>query len=143
MTNKITSSMEDYLEAISIASADKGYARVKDIKALMNVKMPSVTGAIKQLAKEELVAYEKYGYIELTEKGKKLADSVKKKHVIIHAFLEGVLKVKPETAEEDACKIEHVLSAETFDKLSKFVAKHVKKTDFNKITNAACKRPHR
>ncbi len=120
-------SMEDYLEAISHASNEKGFARVRDIRELMNVKTPSVTGAVRLLAKNGYLTHEKYGYIELTAKGKKAAEEIKRKHALLKSFLEDILKVSSDTAEADACKMEHVLSKETFDLLTKFVEKNTKK----------------
>jgi DtxR family Mn-dependent transcriptional regulator len=126
--SNLTSSMEDYLEAISIASVQDGTARVKDIRALMGVKTPSVTGALQVLAKHGLIAHEKYGRVQLTKKGAAIASEVKKKHVVISAFLRDIVGVFPTTADIDACKIEHVLSKETFTKLMDFVAKFKKQT---------------
>lgn len=122
----ITMSMEDYLEAISHASAEHGIARVRDIKAIMGVKTPSVTGAVRLLAKNGFLTHEKYGYIELTPKGKKAADEIKKRHALLKSFLRDILKADATTAEADACKMEHALSEKTFTLLSKFVEKHTK-----------------
>lgn len=116
-------SMEDYLEAISIASKQHGVARVKDIRDLMNVKTPSVTGALTVLAKMGYVLHEKYGYVELTPKGVKAADEVKQRHVLLTQFLTDILGVSQSAADIDACKMEHVISKETFDKLTNFVKK--------------------
>lgn len=124
--NCITASMEDYLEAISLAGAETGFARVKDIRDMLGVKTPSVTGALGLLSKNGLIAHEKYGHIELTPKGKKTAEDIKKRHAVLKTFLEEILKVSPSVAEEDACKMEHSLSAETFKLLTKFVSKNVK-----------------
>ena len=123
---KITGSMEDYLEAISIAyNGDEG-ARVTDIKILMNVKTPSVSGALKTLKQRGLITQERYGLVKLTKEGYAIAREVKKKHSVISAFLRDIVGVRPATAEIDACKIEHILSKETFVKLMEFVSKHTK-----------------
>jgi len=114
--------MEDYLEAISIASAQSGNARVKDIRALMNVKMPSVSGAMQVLAEHGLITHEKYGRVQLTKTGQAIAAEVKKKHSVISEFLRECVGVSPATAEIDACKMEHILSRETFKKLMDFMA---------------------
>ncbi|MDR1123357.1 MAG: metal-dependent transcriptional regulator [Elusimicrobiota bacterium] len=122
----ITGSMEDYLEAIAIASVKEGAARVTDIKTLLGVKMPSVSGALAVLLKAGLIKHEKYGRVTLTKKGAAIAKEVKKKHAVISAFLHGVLGVSPDAADIDACKIEHVISAETFKKLCSFMRAHKK-----------------
>jgi DtxR family Mn-dependent transcriptional regulator len=118
--------MEDYLEAIDIASVKEGAARVTDIKTLLNVKMPSVSGALTVLSKAGLIKHEKYGRVTLTKKGAAIAKEVKKKHAVISAFLRDVLGVSPDAADIDACKMEHVISAETFKKLRVFVRAHKK-----------------
>lgn len=124
--NGITSSMEDYLEAISIAYDGEKGARVTDIKILMNVKTPSVSGALKSLEARDLITHEKYGRVKLTKEGQAIAREVKKRHYIISEFLRDIVGVRPATAEIDACKIEHVLSKETFLKLMEFVNNHTK-----------------
>lgn len=122
--NSVTSSMEDYLEAISIACEGEKGARVTDIKILMNVKTPSVSGALKALETRGLITHEKYGRVQLTKEGQAIAREVKKKHSVISEFLRDIVGVRSATAEIDACKIEHVLSKETFVKLMEFVGKH-------------------
>ena len=125
MTN-LSSNMEDYLEAISIASAPSGAARVKDIRTLMNVKTPSVSGALQVLAKQGLVTHERYGRVQLTKAGEAIAAEVKKKHSVISTFLRDMVGVSQSVAEIDACKMEHILSKETFKKLMEFMAKQSK-----------------
>jgi DtxR family Mn-dependent transcriptional regulator len=122
----ITGSMEDYLEAISIAAAKEGTARVTDVKNLLNVKMPSVSGALRVLTKSGLIEHEKYGRVRLTKKGGAIAKDVKKKHAVISAFLRNILGVSADAAEIDACKIEHVISKETFQNLTDYLTKHKK-----------------
>ncbi|MGQ9610920.1 MAG: metal-dependent transcriptional regulator [bacterium] len=117
----LTNSMEDYLEAISKLKHKKEYVRVRDIAKEMKVKMPSVTGALKVLADKNLVRHEKYEYVELTEEGLKIAEEIKRRHDLISEFLMNVLKIDPETAEKDACKIEHSVSPVTVDRLLKLV----------------------
>jgi DtxR family Mn-dependent transcriptional regulator len=118
---KLSSSMEDYLEAIAILNKEKGFARVKDISRLMNVKNPSVTGALTTLERDDLIKHERYGYVELTTKGERIADDIQKRHAILQRFLTLILKIDPEIAEQDSCRIEHAISPETFDRLTKFI----------------------
>jgi DtxR family Mn-dependent transcriptional regulator len=124
MSKNITGSMEDYLEAIFIMSAKNGSTRVTDIKTLLNVKMPSVTNALRVLVKAGFIEHEKYGRVTLTKSGAAIAKDVKKKHLIISEFLRDIIGVSANTADMDACKIEHTLSKETFRKLTAFVEKH-------------------
>lgn len=120
-TTNLTGNMEDYLEAISLASQEGVGARVKDIGLLLNVKNPSVTGALEVLANLGLVVHERYGKVKLTEAGAKIAAEVKKKHSLISDFLHNVIGVTSKTADIDACKIEHIISKETYEKLKIFM----------------------
>lgn len=120
---KLTANMEDYLEAVSFCADEKGIARVSDIRDMLGVKTPSVTGAMKALAEEGYVKHEPYSGIMLTAKGRRAAQEVKKRHAIFKRFLEEVLGVNPKTAEEDACKLEHVVSRETMDKFHTYLHK--------------------
>jgi len=118
---KLSSNMEDYLEAIALLKKDKGAARVKDISRLINVKKPSVTGALKTLSKMGLIVHERYGYVDLTSKGKGLAQGVQRRHDMLINFLSKILNIEPKIAAEDACKMEHVVSPQTFKRLTKFI----------------------
>ncbi len=120
-TDELTSSMEDYLEAIAVLKQDNGVARVRDISVLLNVKKPSVTGALNILVKKGFVIHEKYGYVELTSKGEKVAKSVKGKHDVLIKFLTNVLGIKKSLASIEACKMEHSISFETFQRFTKFI----------------------
>jgi len=121
LNETLSNSMEDYLEAISTLKQKKDYVRVKDIAKEMKVRMPSVTGALKALADRNLVRHEKYEYVELTEDGIKIADEIKRRHNLISKFLTHILKIDPEIAEKDACKIEHSVSPITVERLIKLV----------------------
>ena len=118
---QLSDSMEDYLEAISTLKQKKKYVRVKDIAKEMKVRMPSVTGALKTLTDRNLVRHEKYEYVELTENGTKIADEIKRRHDLISKFLTHILKINPEIAEMDACKIEHSVSPVTVERIIKLI----------------------
>ena len=117
----MTQSLEDYLESIYIIIKSNKVARVKEISEKMNVKKPSVNNALKELEKRELVRHEKYGYIELTDKGMAKAEKIIAKHNMLKTFLIEILNVSPENAENDACNMEHFISEETLDKISQFM----------------------
>lgn len=123
---KLTAHMEDYLEAVSFCADEDGAARVSDIRDLLGVKTPSVTGAMKALAQEGYVVRAPYSAVRLTAKGRRAAEDVKKRHAIFKRFLEHVLGVSPKTAEEDACKMEHTVSKETLNKLHAYLDKLAK-----------------
>lgn len=112
----MTQSLEDYLEAIYMLIADGKPAQVRDVALMLSVKMPSVVKAIRELKKMELVTQEPYANIELTAKGMRLAKHVLNRHTLIRSFLMK-LGVSRKTADKDACLMEHILSAETIDKI--------------------------
>ena len=124
---KLSSNMEDYLEAIMVAGNKDGLARVTDVRDLLGVKTPSVTGALRTLAEKGYVKHEPYQGVKLTAKGRRAAEDVKSRHVILSSFLTDVLGVKPKTADMDACKMEHTVSRETLDKLNAFLQKQSRK----------------
>ncbi|MDY6935323.1 MAG: metal-dependent transcriptional regulator [Spirochaetota bacterium] len=107
---ELSSHMEDYLEIIATISRKKKVVRVKDIARGLNIKMPSVTSALNKLMQKGLVNYEKYGFIELTEEGEKLAERVYSRHRLLIDFFNIMLRIDREKADEEACRIEHHLS---------------------------------
>jgi DtxR family Mn-dependent transcriptional regulator len=121
MDKKLSSNMEDYLEAIAALKKKKGVARVRDISRLMNVKTPSVTAALNTLSKKGLIIHERYGYVEMTPEGKRLAQGIQRRHDILLEFLSKFLDIDSKIAAEDACKMEHSISPQTFEKLTKFI----------------------
>jgi DtxR family Mn-dependent transcriptional regulator len=116
-----TASMEDYLEAIANLGGGTKVVRVKQISEMLGVKMPSVTSALKKLSGHELVEHERYGHIKLTPEGAKIARDVISRHKALTRFFGQALGINPQTAEEDACKIEHVISPLSMERLAKFV----------------------
>ncbi|MBN2656604.1 MAG: metal-dependent transcriptional regulator [Spirochaetales bacterium] len=112
-SEKLTTSLEDYLEAILFLEEKNRVARVKDIADFLSVQMPSVTGALKNLRSKGLVEYERNSFINLSKEGLKIARSIRKKHDILTTFLKSVLFMDEEQAEEEGCKIEHAISQST------------------------------
>ncbi|MEW6163260.1 MAG: metal-dependent transcriptional regulator [Nitrospirota bacterium] len=122
MTEELLSpAVEDYLEAIFNLEKDKKAVRVKDIAQKMMVKLPTVTSMLNTLLQKGLIRHEKYEYVELTEKGLKVASEVDRRHGILRSFLTDILKIDAMQAEEDACKMEHAISPATFEKLVQFI----------------------
>ena len=121
MQRERSASMEDYLEAIAKLAERRKAVRVKQLSDRLGVKMPSVTSALKKLAEQQLVEHERYGHVKLTAEGRKLARDVIGRHEALTRFFARALGINSETAEEDACKIEHVISPLSMDRLAKFV----------------------
>jgi len=118
---KISASLEDYLEAIWNLSAGQNVARCRDIADRLCVSRASVTGALKTLAGKNLVNYKPYGYITLTEKGRTLASKVARRHSIIETFFTDILRLDHKLAEESACRAEHALGPKVVGRLLQFV----------------------
>ncbi len=114
---ELSSTMEDYLETIFNLEKSKKVVRVKDIAKEMEVKLPTVTSMMNTLSQRGLVNHEKYEYVELTAKGKRIAKDVYRRHVILRDFLTDILNIDKETAEEDACKMEHAVSPVTLERV--------------------------
>ena len=112
----MTQSLEDYLEAIYMLIAGDHPAQVRDVARMLAVKMPSVVKALHELKKLGLVTQQPYAAIELTAKGRRVAKLVLGRHTLIRDFLMK-LGVSRKNADKDACLMEHILSAETIDKI--------------------------
>lgn len=117
----LSANMEDYVESIALLSNEKKVVRVKDIAKSLNIKMPSVTNALDKLKGKKLIHYEKYGYIELTEEGIKIAAKIYKKHSCLADFLFHVLRMDKESANKEACILEHHLSPAALKQIHKLV----------------------
>ena len=120
-TNQLSSNMEDYMEAIAVLKKRNSVARVRDIGKLMKVKTSSVTSVLNVLSKRGLVSHERYGYVDLTENGEKLAKRIQGYHNVLAKFLTEILSINHETAGKDACRMEHAISLPTFQKLTGFM----------------------
>jgi len=119
---KLSQSLEDYLESIYIISLDKKIARVKDLVNRLGVKSSSVIGALKKLVARGFVEHEHYGHIELTEAGRKRAERLYERHTTLTRFFRDILNVEEQTAEEDACRIEHDLSEDSYRKIIRLLS---------------------
>ena len=121
-SNRLGESAEMYLETILLLEKD-GKVRSVDIAKSLKVSKPSVNKAMNVLKEMGLVTQETYGEVHLTEAGRLRASDVYSRHEVLCSFLENVLKVSKENAENDACKIEHVVCDETIDKIKEFMKK--------------------
>ena len=119
---KIHESAENYLETILVLQKRNGYVRSIDIATELNFSKPSISNAMKQLSSKGYIQMDESRLITLTEKGRQVAEQIYERHQLISEFLE-MLGVDSQTAAEDACEIEHVLSKETFEKFKEHVNK--------------------
>ncbi|NLZ45605.1 MAG: metal-dependent transcriptional regulator [Clostridiales bacterium] len=115
---------EDYLETILVLHKRTGFVRSIDIATELDYSKPSVSRAMSLLKNGGFINVLTDGQILLTEKGLAKADEIYNRHLLITGFLSDALGVSELTAEEDACKIEHVISCETTEKLKIFMEKY-------------------
>ena len=113
---QIRESAEDYLEAILVLSKQGGGVRSVDIASMLGVSKPSVSHAMKLLREDGYIAMDRYGTVTLLEKGEKIAVRIFERHQVLTKMLEG-LGVSEEVAKADACKLEHDISNESFEKI--------------------------
>jgi DtxR family Mn-dependent transcriptional regulator len=117
---KLQESGENYLEMIFVLQNKNGRVRSIDIAKAMSYSKPSVSRAMSVLKKAGYIIMHDDGYIELTESGLKVADRVYTRHRLLTKWLTDI-GVNPVTAAEDACRMEHVLSPETFQKIREHI----------------------
>lgn len=117
MSDSIYESGEDYLETILRLSNRQGKVKSIDIANEMEYSKPSVSRAMKILQEKGLVYMDEKKYIHLTMEGKARAERVYERHLLIRGALETLLGVSPRVAERDACRIEHIISDETVERL--------------------------
>ena len=114
----IYESAEDYLERILILQEEKGEVRSIDIAHDMGYSKPSISIAMKKLKEAGLIDIDEHGFITLTKEGHIIADRVYERHTVLKKVLINI-GVDPKQAEKDACKVEHVISEETFEAIKK------------------------
>ena len=123
---RIHKSAEDYLEMILRLNEEKGYARSVDIATGLGVSKPSVSVAMKQLREGNYIVMDKDNYITLTDTGMEIAQRIYERHKVLTRMLT-MIGVDEKIAEDDACKVEHDISVQTFtalkDQLEKMEAK--------------------
>lgn len=121
----IQESAENYLEAILMLQKKNGYARSVDVAAMLNFSKPSISVAMKNFRENGYINMEYNGHITLTEKGMKIAKKTYDRHNLLSKILLSI-GVSEKTAAEDACKIEHDLSEETYEKLKAYYLKEMR-----------------
>ncbi len=115
----LTPALEDYLETIYLILQEKKIARVKEIAKMRGVKMASVSPAMRRLSDLGLIAYSQREFIDLTPKGEEVARRTLARHDLLTRFFVEILRMDAANAENDACAMEHHLSDEGMDKLSR------------------------
>ena len=120
---KIQESAENYLETILVLHQRNGHVRAIDIAGELDFSKPSVSIAMKNLRENGYVEVDSAGHITLTEAGLEIAQRIYERHTFLAGWL-SALGVDPAVAAEDACRMEHVISAESFDAIRQFVRRH-------------------
>ena len=115
---EISSSLEDYLEAIACIVETNGHAHTKDIAQRLNVKMPSVSNALQILASKGLVKYQSHAPVVLTAAGTQRAAVIRRRHTVLKTFFTDILKLLEEEADLVACRVEHTVGEKV---MSRFV----------------------
>ena len=116
---------EMYLETILILSRDKDAVRAIDVGQKMGYSKPSVSRALGRLKADGYLLVDGGGYLRLTDKGSAIAEKIYERHHVLSELLTRI-GVNPQTAAEDACRIEHVVSDETFAAIKQHITDHAK-----------------
>ena len=128
---ELKESGEMYLETIYILSKELENVRSLDVARYMKFSKPSVSRAIGLLRNSRYIAVDEKGYISLTNSGLEIAEKIYERHIVITKLLTDI-GVDPETAAEDACRIEHVISDESFNAIKAHLPKQGKKSKSGK-----------
>ena len=120
----ISASLENYLEAIYNIIEEKQGVKAVEISRRLGVGRSSVTEALKTLADKKLVNYGRYDVLSLTPQGEKAAQAVIARHKVLEQFFTRVLGLSPQSADEEACKVEHVVEEETMQHFISFMEYH-------------------
>ena len=120
MAGKLRKSAEDYLEAMLMMKEQHGFIRSVDVSEQLGVTKPSVSYAVKHLRESGHITMNKDGFITLTDAGMEIASEIYERHKKLTSFFSAI-GVDPKVAREDACLVEHDLSAETFDALCRYI----------------------
>ncbi len=122
MAQELSTTLEDYLEAIYHIELQQRVVRPRDICRVQNVVPSTVTAALQSLAEKGFINYEPHELITLTDKGWERGKELDLRHNIIRNFLENILGLPAESADANACRIEHVIDEETRDRFICFLA---------------------
>ena len=120
VNKNISSSLEDYLEALYLIYIEHKIVKAIDISRALNVSRASTTEALKKLAEKNLINYGRYGVISITDEGAIKAQEVIKKHNSLYNFFKSVLGASHTEAQDNACKIEHIVSKDILERIVAF-----------------------
>ena len=120
-SNEISHSVAHHLTAIHELMGDQGYARVSDVARALEITRGSASLTLKALKARGLVVEDHNKFLKLSDDGRRIVDSILAKRAVVRKFLNEVLKLDEHQAEVDACKVEHLLSAQTGEQLLYFV----------------------
>ena len=120
---KVNESAENYLETILVLSQKRPVVRSVDIAEELGFKKSSVSLAMKNLREKDHITVTREGYIYLTESGKEIADMIYERHQLLSSWLVS-LGVDESIAAEDACRMEHILSQESYDAIKHYIKTH-------------------
>ena len=133
MNNKLSESLEDYLEAIAELIAVDGHAHTKEIAGKLNVKMPSVTGALRQLEQLGYIVYNIHYPVQLTSEGERVANEIVNRHKVLSKFFSEILGLPLEKASETACRLEHAVDHDTIERFTLFSEAIEQRDDAKKL----------
>ena len=119
--DRISCSSEDYLKAIYFLQETNNDVRVTDLADRLDISKPSVTRAVNNLKRQNLVEHENYGSLKLTSSGFVFARNIVVRHIVLKKFLCDLLGVDVKVAEVEACKLEHSMSNDTINKLKNYL----------------------
>ena len=122
MSKELSATLEDYLETIYCLEKEKRVARPRDISESQGVARSTVTAALQSLSEKGLINYEPYELITLTEEGREQAEKLDRRHRIMRDFLENILGLEPERADETACGMEHAVERDVLERFTCFLA---------------------
>ncbi len=120
---ELSSGLEDYIECIYNKLQSNGSVKAIEISKELGVSRASVTDALQRLAEKRYINYERYGKIDITEIGIKKAKSVIDRHKVLTRFFENILGLSDDEASENACRIEHVITENAFNRLKSYTGK--------------------
>lgn len=121
MATGLSATLEDYLQVIFHLENANRAPRAKDIAEQLGVQRPTVTGALKALAKRGLINYTPYSRITLTTEGRNSGRDIVNRHQILREFFLSTLQLDPDEAEANACRIEHVIDSIAINRLIHFL----------------------
>lgn len=119
---ELTHSMAHYLQAVAGLKLDKGHARVGDIAGRLGVSKSGVTSMLRSLSSHGLVSHERYGCVELTDLGRRLAERTETNRKVLAIFFADILRVPEAVASENACMIEHLVTPEAMIQFLRLIA---------------------